>query len=64
MDFTPKDLGETPPAPDMSNLKTPWSPQLEGNIIIGNFNINPLNTSEKNENLTEAIKKESLDSCI
>ncbi|WP_264524805.1 hypothetical protein [Flavobacterium sp. N502536] len=41
MDFTPKDLGETPSAPDMSNFKNPLGQQPEGNIIIGNFTISP-----------------------
>lgn len=64
MDFTSKDLGETPQAPDMSNFKNPLVQQLEGNIVIRNFNITPLSLSEKNESLTEAIRKESRDSSI
>ncbi|MFH6995551.1 hypothetical protein [Flavobacterium sp. FlaQc-48] len=64
MDFTSKDLGETPPAPDMTNFKNPLGQQLEGNIIIGNFNITPLTVSEKNESLTETLRKESRDSSI
>ncbi|WP_291152242.1 hypothetical protein [Flavobacterium sp. UBA7680] len=64
MDFTPKDLGETFPAADIGNLKNPWNQQKDASIIIGNFNITPLNVSQNNENLTEAIKKESQDSCI
>lgn len=64
MDFTPKDLGETPPTPDMSNFKNPLGQQADGSIIIGNFNITPLISSEKDENLTEIIKRESRDSNI
>lgn len=64
MDFTPKDLGETRPAPDMSNFKNPFAQTQEGNIVIGNFNITPISTSEKNETLAEAIRKESKDSGI
>lgn len=65
MDFTPKDLGETPSAPDMNNFKNPLLAQLtDGNIIIGNFNITPLSIYEKKESLNEAIRKESQDSCI
>jgi hypothetical protein len=65
MDYTPKDLGETPPAPDLSNFKNPLGLPSEGSIFIGNFNVTPLtSSSEKNESLTEAIKKESRDSSI
>ncbi|GEM_PF-1301190 len=64
MDFTPKDLGETPPAPDMSNFKTPLTKTSEGNIFIEKFIITSMSTSEKSESLTEAVKKESQDSCI
>ncbi|MBE8725817.1 hypothetical protein [Flavobacterium hungaricum] len=64
MDFTPKDLGETPPAPDMSNFKNPLAQTSEGNIFIDQFLITPLNVSEKRESLAEAIKKESRDSNI
>ncbi|MFW0739633.1 hypothetical protein [Flavobacterium sp.] len=64
MDFTPKDLGETPSAPDMSNFKNPLGQQPEGNIIIGNFTISPLMQSQKSESLAEVLKKESTDSSI
>jgi hypothetical protein len=64
MDFTPKDLGETPPAPDMSNFKNPLEQTPDGSIFINNFNITPLTVSEKNENLAEIIKRESRDSNI
>jgi hypothetical protein len=64
MDYTPKDLGETPKTPDMSNFKNPLMQTSEGSIFIESFNITPLNVSEKNENLNEIIKKESRDSSI
>ncbi|KQO21654.1 hypothetical protein ASF10_12960 [Flavobacterium sp. Leaf82] len=64
MDYTPKDLGETPKTPDMSNFKNPLMQASEGSIFIGSFNITPLNISEKSENLNEIIKKESRDSSI
>lgn len=64
MDYTPKDLGETPKIPDMSNFKNPLNQLSEGSIFIDSFNITPLNAYEKNENLTEVIKKESRDSSI
>lgn len=64
MDYTPKDLGETPKTPDMSNFKNPLMQASEGSIFIESFNISPLNVSEKSESLTEAIKKESRDSNI
>ncbi|TPG41972.1 hypothetical protein [Flavobacterium pectinovorum] len=62
MDYTPKDLGETPKTPDMSNFKNPLMQASEGSIFIESFNISPLSVSEKSESLTEAIKKESRDS--
>lgn len=64
MDYTPKDLGEIPKTPDMSNFKNPLAQPSEGSIFIDSFIITPLNVSEKNESLTEAIKKESRDSAI
>lgn len=64
MDYTPKDLGETPKTPDMSNFKNPLTQVSEGSIFIESFNIAPLSVSEKSESLTEAIKKESRDSNI
>jgi len=64
MDYTPKDLGETPKTPDMSNFKNPLMQASEGSIFIESFNITPLSVSEKSESLTEAIKKESRDSNI
>ncbi len=64
MDYTPKDLGETPKTPDMSNFKNPLTQVSEGNIFIERFSITPLNVSENNESLSEIIKKESKDSCI
>jgi hypothetical protein len=64
MDYTPKDLGETPKTPDMSNFKNPLAQVSEASILIGNFNITPLSVSEKSENLAEVIKKESRDSGI
>lgn len=64
MDYTPRDLGETPKTPDMSNFKNPLMQASEGSIFIESFNITPLNISEKSENLNEIIKKESRDSSI
>jgi hypothetical protein len=64
MDYIPKDLGEIPKTPDMSNFKNPLGQAKEGNIFIESFNIMPLSVSEKNESLTEALKKESRDSNI
>lgn len=64
MDYTPKDLGETPKTPDMSNFKNPLGQTAEGNIFIERFTITPLTVSEKNENLLEIIRKESRDSSI
>ena len=64
MDYTPKDLGETPKTPDMSNFKNPLAQASEASIFIDSFNIAPLSVSEKSESLTEAIKKESRDSNI
>jgi hypothetical protein len=64
MNYTSRDLGETPKIPDMSNFKNPLGQTTEGNILIESFNITPLTTSEKNENLSEVIKKESRDSNI
>ncbi|WP_337966778.1 hypothetical protein [uncultured Flavobacterium sp.] len=64
MDYTPKDLGETPKTPDMSNFKNPLMQASEASIFIESFNIAPLSVSEKSESLTEAIKKESKDSNI
>ena len=64
MDYTPKDLGEMPKIPDMSNFKNPLKQTPEGNIYIGSFNITPLSLAEKSENLAEVIKKESRDSGI
>jgi len=64
MDYTPKDLGETPKIPDMSSFKNPLESQSSGNIFIENFNITPLASTEKSESLAEIIKKESKDSCI
>ncbi|CAA9201215.1 hypothetical protein FLA105534_03467 [Flavobacterium bizetiae] len=61
MDFTPKDLGETPKTPDMSNFKNPLGQTTEGNIFIESFTITPLTVSEKKENLSEIIRKESRD---
>lgn len=64
MDYTPKDLGETPKRPDMSNFKNPLMQVSEGSIFIESFNITPLSVSEKSESLIEAIRKESKDSAI
>jgi hypothetical protein len=64
MDYTPKDLGETPKIPDMSSFKNPLESKSSGNIFIENFNITPLASTEKSESLAEIIKKESKDSCI
>ncbi len=64
MDFTSKDLGEKPSAPEMSNFKNPLQQKTEGSIFIENFTITSLNGSEKSENLAEIIKKESRDSNI
>lgn len=64
MDYTPRDLGETPKIPDMSNFKNPLGQTTEGNIFIESFTITPLSVSEKNESLTEVLKKESRDSNI
>ena len=51
MDFTPKDLGETPKIPDMSNFKNPLESQSSGNIFIENFNVTPSTSTEKSENI-------------
>lgn len=64
MDYTPRDLGETPKTPDMSNFKNPLGQTTEGNIFIESFTITPLTKYEKNENLSEIIRKESRDSNI
>jgi hypothetical protein len=64
MDYTPKDLGEIPKTPDMSNFKNPLEQTTDGNIFIESFTITPFTTSEKKENLSEIIKKESRDSSI
>lgn len=64
MDYTPKDLGEIPKTPDMSNFKNPLEQTTDGNIFIESFTITPFTTSEKKENLSEIIKKESRDSNI
>ncbi|MFQ6600137.1 hypothetical protein [Flavobacterium sp. C3NV] len=64
MDYTPKDLGEIPKTPDMSNFKNPLGQTTDGNIFIESFTITPFTTSEKKENLSEIIKKESRDSSI
>lgn len=64
MNSTSRDLGEIPSAPDMSNFKNPLGQQPEGNIIIGNFNITPLNPPQTTESLTEILKRESTDSSI
>ena len=64
MNYTSRDLGETPKIPDMSNFKNPLGQTTEGSIFIESFNITSLTTSEKNENLSEVIKKESRDSNI
>ncbi|OCB72086.1 hypothetical protein B0A79_12715 [Flavobacterium piscis] len=64
MDYTPKDLGEIPKTPDMSKFKNPLGQTTDGNIFIESFTITPFTTSEKNENLSEIIKKESRDSSI
>jgi hypothetical protein len=64
MDYIPKDLGEIPKIPDMSNFKNPLAQPSEGNIFIESFNITPLSLSEKSESLAEVIKKESRDSGI
>jgi len=64
MDYTPKDLGEIPKIPDMSNFKNPLGQTTDGNIFIESFTITPLTVSGKNENLSEIIKKESRDSNI
>lgn len=64
MDHTPKDLGETPKTPDMSNFKNPLSEPSGGNISIGNFTVAPLTSSEKNESVADVVKKESRDSGI
>jgi hypothetical protein len=64
MDYTPKDLGEMPKTPDMSNFKNPLMQASEGSIFIESFTITPLSVSEKSENLAEVIKKESRDSGI
>ncbi|MFZ0597272.1 MAG: hypothetical protein WAM46_09840 [Flavobacterium sp.] len=64
MDYTPRDLGETPKTPDMSNFKNPLGQTSEASIFIESFNITPLNVSQKSESLSEAIKRESRDSAI
>lgn len=64
MDFVPKDLGEMPKTPDMSNFKNPLESTSSGSIFIENFNIIPSTSIEKSESLAEIIKKESKDSCI
>ena len=64
MDYTPRDLGETPKTPDMSNFKNPLAQMSDGNIFIESFSITPLNVAEKNESLSEVIKRESKDSGI
>ncbi|MFH7017195.1 hypothetical protein [Flavobacterium sp. FlaQc-47] len=64
MDYTPRDLGETPKIPDMSNFKNPLGQTSKASIFIESFNITPLNGSEKSESLSEAIRKESRDSAI
>ncbi|MFH6946460.1 hypothetical protein [Flavobacterium sp. FlaQc-50] len=64
MDYTPKDLGETPRPPDMSAFKNPLAQPAQGNIFIDSFTISPLSPTEKKESLSEAIKKESRDSAI
>ncbi|WP_343697120.1 hypothetical protein [Flavobacterium sp.] len=64
MDFIPKDLGEITPAPDMSNFKNPLKQEMDGSIIIANFNISPISTSENKESIFEIIRKENLDSSI
>lgn len=64
MNYTSRDLGETPKMPDMSNFKNPLGQTSEGNIFIERFTITTLSQAEKNESLAEAIKKESKDSSI
>lgn len=64
MDYTPKDLGEIPKTPDMSNFKNPLEQTTDGNIFIESFTITPFTTSEKKENISEIIRKESRDSTI
>ncbi|WP_276380938.1 hypothetical protein [Flavobacterium sp. H4147] len=64
MDYTSKDLGEIPKIPDMSNFKNPLESQSGGSIFIESFNITTSTTADKNESLSEIIKKESKDSCI
>lgn len=64
MNYTSKDLGETPKTPDMSTIKNPLRQTSEGNIFIEHFTITTLSQAEKNESLAEAIKKESKDSSI
>lgn len=64
MNYTSRDLGETPKTPDMSNFKNPLGRTSEGNIFIEHFTITPLSVSKKNESLAEVIKKESRDSSI
>lgn len=64
MDFVPKDLGEIPKIPDMTNFKNPLELQSSGNIFIENFNITKQTATDKSESLAEIIKKESKDSCI
>lgn len=64
MDYVPKDLGETPKIPDMSNFKNPLESQSSGSIFIENFNVSHTTSTKKSESLAEIIKKESKDSCI
>lgn len=64
MNYTSKDLGETPKIPNMSTIKKPLGQTSEGNIFIEHFTITTLSQAEKNESLAESIKKESKDSSI
>ncbi|BFM41720.1 hypothetical protein CFS9_03610 [Flavobacterium sp. CFS9] len=64
MNSTSRDLGEIPMTPDLSNFKNPLKQQSEGSIIIGNFNISPLNQSQTTESFSEILKRESTDSSI
>lgn len=64
MNYTSKDLGETPKIPNMSTIIKPLEQTSEGNIFIEHFTITTLSQAEKNESLAESIKKESKDSSI
>jgi len=61
MNDTPKDLGETPIAPDMSNVKNPLQQTSGGTISIGNFSINQNGGNANTESIKDIVQKEQKD---